>query len=62
MNGENGSAKANPSASGPSGTGDAENEEDDSDKEDENAAPEAGATGGMNYARPALLVWPDADN
>ncbi|KAJ9215724.1 hypothetical protein DTO166G4_2561 [Paecilomyces variotii] len=45
LNGENGSAKANQAANGPSATGDAENEDDDSDKEDENGAPDAGATG-----------------
>lgn len=60
MNGENGSAKANQAANGPSATGDAENEDDDSDKEDENGAPDAGATGGRTFARISdLLVRAD---
>lgn len=54
VNGENGSAKANQAANGPSATGEAENEDDDSDKEDENGAPEAGATGGRIHV--SLLI------
>lgn len=53
MNGENGSAKENTPATGPSANGDAEH--DDSDDE-ENAAPEAGATGGGLLGAPTSVM------
>lgn len=67
MNGENGSAKVNAPATGPSANGDAENEDSDDDKEDENEAPEGGAAGGglltccelLRSVRDRILMWMD---